>query len=104
MKSSMAAIGVGATLLLCALGLSYRSTHIHPEIREQHMQLDFYLPPVTCGALVRLSPNRAKLPDGSAIYFDNASGKVVAACDNPMRRDIDPAKRVRCPPAGWTCG
>ena len=106
MRTSMVTIGVVAALFLGALGLKQCVMHIHPAIRAFHAQnVGNYLAPMKCGALVRLMPNLARYPDSSPIYFDNASGKVVAQCDNPLAwHSISPAKRVRCTPAGWTCG
>lgn len=105
MRTSMATIGVVAALFLGALGLEKCVMRIHPSIRAFQARNDGYLAPMKCGAFVRLMPNLARYPDGSPIYFDSASGKVVAQCDNPLAwHSISPAKRVRCPPAGWTCG
>ena len=108
MKTSKMSICIGAAcigmaLLLGALGLEHDGWRIHAAIRAYQGHNDWYLKPTKCGALVRLAPNLARLPDGSAIYFDNASGRVVANCDNPLIMPV-PAKPVRCPPAGWTCG
>jgi hypothetical protein len=101
----MMTIGVVAALFLGALGMKQWVMRIHPAIRAFQAHNDGYLAPMKCGALVRLPPNLALYPDGSPIYFDNASGKVVARCDNPLAfPSISPTKRVRCPPAGWTCG
>ena len=101
----MVTIGVVAALFLGALGLRQWVMRIHPAIRAFQAHNDGYLAPMKCGALVQLPPNLARYPDGSSIYFDNASGKVVAQCDNPLAwHSISPEKRVRCPPAGWTCG
>lgn len=102
MKTSMVTIGVVAALFLGALGLQQCVMRIHPAIRAFQAHNDEYLAPMKCGAFVRFL---SRYPDGSPIYFDNASGKVVAKCDNPLAwHSISPAKRVRCPPAGWTCG
>ncbi len=103
----MVTIGVVAALFLGALGLRQWVMRIHPAIRAFQAHNDGYLAPMKCGALVRASPpNLARYPDGSSIYFDNASGKVVAQCDNPVGLALHQSgvKRVRCPPAGWTCG
>jgi len=105
MRTFMVTTGIAVALLLGALGLKQCAVHVHPAIRAFQASNNGYLAPMKCGALVRLPPNLARYPDGSPIYFDNASGKVVAQCDNPLAsRDISPAKRVRCPPAGWACG
>lgn len=65
---------------------------------------DALAPPVFCGTLVKIAYDPKKIADASPVYFDNATGDVVAECDNPMAsRGKSSDRRVVCPPVEWTC-
>jgi hypothetical protein len=79
---------------------------LHPKVvaAVSDWAQDALAPPVFCGTLVKIAYDPTKIADASPVYFDNATGEMVATCDNPMAsRRKSPEQRVVCPPVQWTC-
>ncbi len=102
-------------LIVCSLLLAGACRIASPEVTQPSLNpkvtaavsdwaQDALAPPVFCGTLVKIAYDPTKIADASPVYFDNATGEVVARCDNPMAsRQKSGEQPVVCPPARWTC-